>query len=250
MKRRPVVIGNWKMNGSMPFMAMMMSNLLDEPYGGIDVYVCPPFVYLDICGRLCLGSDIRLGAQNVSSKRSGPYTGEVSPLMLKGLGCSLVLIGHSERRQIYHESNNSCARKFRAVTEAGMTPVLCVGETLTQRNDGRTLSVVAAQVRAVVERDGIEMFRDAMIGYEPVWAIGTGLSANADQAQEVHASIRALLAEYDEDIAQGVRILYGGSVKPSNARVLFAQPDVDGGLVGGAALNPEHFKEICRAAVS
>ena len=248
MKRRPVVIGNWKMNGSMPFMAMMMSNLLDEPYDGIDVYVCPPFVYLDICGRLCLGSDIRLGAQNVSSKRSGPYTGEVSPLMLKGLGCSLVLIGHSERRQIYHESNNSCARKFRSVTEAGMTPVLCVGETLIQRNDGRTLSVVAAQVRAVVERDGIEMFRDAMIGYEPVWAIGTGLTASPEQAQEMHAFIRTELGKLKGLQADAVRILYGGSVKAANAAELFAQPDIDGALVGGAALQAADFLAIISAA--
>lgn len=248
--RRPVVIGNWKMNGSLPFISGIMADLLDEPYGELDVYICPPVVYLDLCDRLAHGSPIQLGAQNCSDKRNGAFTGEVSPLMIKDLGCNLVLVGHSERRQMFGETNKRCAKKLKAVVDAGMTPVLCIGETLEERNEHLTLKVVKEQLESVIELDGIKLFENAMIGYEPVWAIGTGLSANADQVQEVHAAIRETLSQYDAKIAQEIRILYGGSVNPDNVEELFALEDVDGGLVGGASLHAENFKLICRAASS
>jgi triosephosphate isomerase len=194
------------------------------------------------------GSAIKVGLQNVSDKSSGAYTGEVSPLMVKDLGIEYVIIGHSERRSLFSESDEDVAAKFCALVDQGLVPILCVGETLEEREAGNTMKVVTAQVEAVLRAAGPERLANFVIAYEPVWAIGTGLTATPEQAQEVHAVIRGLLAEHDEAMANRTRILYGGSMKAANAAELIALPDVDGGLVGGASLIAEEFQAICHAA--
>ena len=219
-----------------------------------EVLVCPPFVYLWEAARSLKESDISLGAQSVCAEPVGAFTGEVSAAMLKDVGCGYVIVGHSERRALYREDDALVARKFVAAQSVQLTPILCVGETLAERESGNTFAVIARQLRAVLDVTGIGQFADAVIAYEPVWAIGTGKNATAEQAQEVHAFIRAELArgadgEGDANIAGAVRILYGGSVKAANAAELFAMPDVDGGLVGGASLKADEFLKIC-AAVS
>jgi triosephosphate isomerase len=199
-------------------------------------------------GRLLKDSDVALGAQSLCAEAIGAFTGEVSAAMLKDVGCSYVLVGHSERRQIYAEGDALVARKFVAAQSQGLVPVLCVGETLEEREGERTAQVVARQLDAVLAVCGVGAFRSAVIAYEPVWAIGTGRNASPDQAQEVHAMIRGKVAALDATIGGSVRILYGGSVKASNARELFAMPDIDGGLVGGASLKADEFARICAAA--
>jgi triosephosphate isomerase len=248
--RKPLVAGNWKMHGSRAENAALLQSLLDRlpAEGTADVLVCPPFVYLHEIGRLLKGSDVRLGAQSLCAEALGAFTGEVSGAMLRDVGCSHVLVGHSERRQLYGEHDALVARKFVAAQANGLTPVLCVGETLEERESGRTTEVVARQLDAVLAVSGVAAFRDAVIAYEPVWAIGTGRNASPEQAQEVHAMIRARVASLDAKIAGAVRILYGGSVKASNARELFAMADIDGGLVGGASLKADEFAQICAAA--
>jgi triosephosphate isomerase len=210
--------------------------------------LCPPFVYLHEVGRLLKDSDVALGAQSLCAEAIGAFTGEVSAAMLKDVGCSYVLVGHSERRQIYAEGDALVARKFVAAQSQGLVPVLCVGETLEEREGERTAQVVARQLDAVLAVCGVGAFRSAVIAYEPVWAIGTGRNASPDQAQEVHAMIRGKVTALDATIGGSVRILYGGSVKASNARELFAMPDIDGGLVGGASLKADEFARICAAA--
>jgi triosephosphate isomerase len=213
-----------------------------------EVLLCPPFVYLHEVGRLLKDSDVALGAQSLCAEAAGAFTGEVSAAMLKDVGCTYVLVGHSERRQIYAEGDALVARKFVAAQSQGLVPVLCVGETLEEREGDRTAQVVARQLDAVLAVSGVGAFRSAVIAYEPVWAIGTGRNASPDQAQDVHSMIRGKVAALDATIAASVRILYGGSVKASNARELFAMPDIDGGLVGGASLNADEFARICAAA--
>jgi triosephosphate isomerase len=210
--------------------------------------LCPPFVYLQEVGRLLKDSDVALGAQSLCAEAMGAFTGEVSGAMLKDVGCSYVLVGHSERRQIYAEGDALVARKFLAAQSQGLVPVLCVGETLEEREGERTAQVVARQLDAVLAVSGVGAFRSAVIAYEPVWAIGTGRNASPDQAQDVHAMIRGKMAALDATIGASVRILYGGSVKASNARELFAMPDIDGGLIGGASLKADEFARICAAA--
>lgn len=248
--RRSLVAGNWKMHGSRAENASLVRSLLDQ--AGADatteVMVCPPFVYLHEVGRLLKDSDVALGAQSLCAEAMGAFTGEVSGAMLKDVGCSYVLVGHSERRQIYAEGDALVARKFLAAQSQGLVPVLCVGETLEEREGERTAQVVARQLDAVLAVSGVGAFRSAVIAYEPVWAIGTGRNASPDQAQDVHAMIRGKMAALDATIGASVRILYGGSVKASNARELFAMPDIDGGLVGGASLKADEFARICAAA--
>ena len=248
--RRSLVAGNWKMHGSRAENASLLRSLLDQ--AGADatteVMVCPPFVYLHEVGRLLKDSDVALGAQSLCAEAMGAFTGEVSGAMLKDVGCSYVLVGHSERRQIYAEGDALVARKFLAAQAQGLVPVLCVGETLEEREGERTAQVVARQLDAVLAVSGVGAFRSAVIAYEPVWAIGTGRNASPDQAQDVHAMIRGKMAALDATIGASVRILYGGSVKASNARELFAMPDIDGGLVGGASLKADEFARICAAA--
>ena len=214
----------------------------------VDMLVCPPSVYLESVGKAIAGSGIALGAQTVSEHESGAYTGEVSPGMLLDMGCAYVIVGHSERRALYEETSEQVAAKFAAAQAAGLTPVLCVGETQVQREAGETSAVVDEQLDAVLNSSGVAALTKAVIAYEPVWAIGTGLTATPEQAQDIHRHIRGRVAALDEAVADGVQILYGGSCKGSNAAGLFAQPDIDGGLIGGASLKAEDFLAIATAA--
>jgi len=248
--RRPLIAGNWKMHGSRAENAELIEALLlglpdQVPF---DIAVCPPFVYLWEVGRQLKSSSIALGAQSVCAEQVGAFTGEASAAMLKDVGCQYVIVGHSERRAIYKEDDALVARKFLAAQSQGLLPILCVGETLEERERGQTMQVVSRQLTAVLDLAGVAALRTAVIAYEPVWAIGTGKNATPEQAQEVHAHIRNAIAARDAKIAAGVRILYGGSVKAANARELFAMPDVDGGLVGGASLKADEFLKICAAA--
>lgn len=247
--RRKLVAGNWKMHGNIQRNAALLDRIAANLDGlGCDIVVCPPYPYLGQVGEFVAGSVISLGAQSVSEHEDGAFTGEVSAAMLADLGCSYVLVGHSERRVIFGESDALVAAKFEAVQRAGMTPVLCIGESLEERQAGVTDAVVARQVSAVLNRLGVMAIADSVLAYEPVWAIGTGVTASPAQAQAVHAAIRARVAEADVAVAKGLRILYGGSVKPQNAKELFGQADIDGGLIGGAALVADDFLAICRAA--
>ncbi len=247
--RTKLVAGNWKMNGSRAQADTLLGTLRralgdDLP---CEVLVCPSYVYLQHARRLLEGSAIRLGAQNLSEEDAGAFTGEVSGSMLADSGCHYVLVGHSERRALFGEDSATVARKFVAAQRHGLRPVLCVGESLEQREAGTTEQVIEEQLRAVIDGAGSASLSRAVVAYEPVWAIGTGRTASPEQAQAVHAFVRSLIAEYDDTIADLVRILYGGSVKSSNAADLFSMPDVDGGLVGGASLDAEDFAGICRA---
>jgi triosephosphate isomerase len=241
--RHPLVAGNWKMNGDRAFVAELIAGLLDIRCEA-EVAVFPPYVYIPMVGAGLEGSSIAIGGQNASEHESGAFTGEVSPLMLRDLGCQYVIVGHSERRSLYGETDLQVAEKFAAVKTASMVPVLCVGETLDQRNEGKTLDVIASQIDAVIQHVGLVSVCEAVIAYEPVWAIGTGRTASAEQAQEVHQAIRQQLGELGEK----ARILYGGSVKSANAAELFGQPDIDGALVGGASLDASEFGAICKLA--
>lgn len=238
------------MHGSRAGNASLVGTLLDliRPQSRAEVLVCPPFVYLWETGRLLKDTDVQLGAQSVCAEPTGAFTGEVSAAMLKDVGCRYTLVGHSERRQVYGEADALVARKFVAAQAQGLVPVLCVGETLEEREGGQTAQVVARQLDAVLAVTGVAAFGRAVVAYEPVWAIGTGRNASPEQAQDVHAMIRGRVAALDATIAASIRILYGGSVKASNARELFAMPDIDGGLVGGASLKADEFARICAAA--
>jgi triosephosphate isomerase (TIM) len=248
--RRPLIAGNWKMHGSRAENAELIEALLHGLPGQtpVEIAVCPPSVYLWETARALKSSSIALGAQSVCAEAVGAFTGEVSASMLKDVGCRYVIVGHSERRAIYKEDDALVARKFLAVQSQGLIPILCVGETLEEREANQTTQVVSRQLAAVLDLAGAPALRNAVIAYEPVWAIGTGKNATPAQAQEVHAHIRAAVAARDANIAAGVRILYGGSVKAANARELFAMPDVDGGLVGGASLKADEFLKICASA--
>lgn len=247
--RRPLVAGNWKMNGTCASVATLLDGLSQQALPeSVDVAVFPAFIHIaQVIERV--GAGVRVGAQTCADQvEQGAYTGEVACSQLADIGCRMVLIGHSERRALLDETEERVIRKFAAAQQAGLIPVLCLGETLEQREAGRTLEVVGGQLASVVDALGIQAFADAVIAYEPVWAIGTGLTASPEQAQEVHQAIRQQLAEQDADVACATRILYGGSVKASSAAELFGMPDIDGGLVGGASLNAEEFGAICRAA--
>jgi len=247
-----LVAGNWKMNGN----AAANTSLVDGILSGapvsdaVDLLVCPPFPYLAQVGEQLGGSEVMLGAQNVSIHESGAYTGETAGSMLSDVGCSHVIVGHSERRALYGETSEIVAGKFVAAQAAGLTPILCVGETLEQREAGRTEAVIDEQLDAVLDAAGIAAFANAVVAYEPVWAIGTGRTATPEQAQDVHRHIRGRLEAKDAGIAAGIRILYGGSVKGDNAGGLFANPDIDGGLIGGASLKPTDFLAIADAAAA
>jgi len=248
--RQPLVAGNWKMHGSRAENAQLVSGLLDllQPGKRAEIMLCPPFPYLMETARLLKDSGVALGGQSVCAEAQGAFTGEVSAAMLKDVGCSYVLVGHSERRQLYAESDNLVARKFVAAQSQGLVPVLCVGETLEEREGDQTAAVVTRQLEAVLAVSGIQSLARAVIAYEPVWAIGTGRTATPEQAQAVHAMIRAKVTDRDATIGGSVRLLYGGSVKASNAQELFAMPDIDGGLVGGASLKADEFARICAGA--
>lgn len=248
--RRLMVAGNWKMHGTRASVAELIKGLRNLALpSGVDVAVFPPSLYVSQVVDGLIGKSIAVGAQNSAVEAlQGALTGEVAPSQLVDAGCTLVLVGHSERRQLMGESDEMLNRKFAAAQACGLTPVLCVGETLEQREAGKTLEVVGRQLSSIIEELGVGAFVNAVIAYEPVWAIGTGLTASPQQAQEVHAAIRAQLAAENAEVAQGVRLLYGGSVKAANAAELFGMPDIDGGLIGGASLNADEFGAICRAA--
>lgn len=243
------VIGNWKMNGSLSANAALLNELMAgmQTQGSARMGVCAPYPYLAQVQAALAGSSIAYGAQNLSDKASGAYTGEVSVSMLQDFGVQLVLIGHSERRSLYGETDALVAEKTRVALEAGLTPVVCVGETLDEREAGQAQAVVLRQLKAVADVIGVSGLTRSILAYEPVWAIGTGKTASPEQAQEVHAWIRTALRELDDAMAEDMTILYGGSVKASNAQEIFAQPDVDGGLIGGAALVAQDFLTIYRA---
>lgn len=247
--RRKFVAGNWKMHGNLVDNDALLTGIL-AGVGEVraDVAVCVPYPYLAQAKARLAGSKVAWGAQNLSQHAKGAYTGEVSALMLNDFECKYVIVGHSERRALYGESDAVVAEKYAAAQTAGLVPILCVGETLEEREAGLTEQVVARQLDAVLNRSGVISFANAVIAYEPVWAIGTGKTATPEQAQAVHAFIRNKIRALDAEVAEHLVIQYGGSVKAANAAELFAQPDIDGGLIGGASLNAEEFLAICRAA--
>jgi triosephosphate isomerase len=247
--RRRIVAGNWKLQGDRAFARALLDALAaaDAP-AGVERVVLPPFPYLAELARAYAGRGLAFGAQDVSAHASGAYTGEVSAAMLADVGARYVLVGHSERRQYHAEGSALVAEKFVAAQAAGLVPVLCVGETLDEREAGQTEAVIAGQLRPVLDLAGVAAFAGAVVAYEPVWAIGTGRTASPEQAQAVHAFIRGEVAARDATIADSLPLLYGGSVKPDNAASLFAQADVDGGLVGGASLVAGDFLAIAAAA--
>lgn len=250
--RRKLVAGNWKMHGD----ALQNQDLLNAVIAGtgaltaVDIAVCVPYPYLVQARSVLHATPVSWGAQNVSQHEKGAYTGEVSAAMLTDFGCRYVIVGHSERRALYGEDSRTVALKYRAAQAAGLIPILCVGETLDQREASITEQVVAEQLDAVIELAGIDALAASVLAYEPVWAIGTGKTATPAQAQEVHKFIRDRIAASNSGAAAGLQILYGGSVKASNAAELFAMPDIDGGLIGGASLIADEFISICSAAVN
>jgi len=250
--RKALVAGNWKMNGSLDANRELLSALggAVQASDAVAVAVCPPAVYLRDTLAQLEGSAIAVGGQDCSDEKAGAFTGEIAADMLKEIGCDYVIVGHSERRARQHEDSAWVARKFIAAQAAGLVPILCVGEQLEDREAGRTEAVVAEQLDAVMDAAGVAAFDRAVVAYEPVWAIGTGLTASPEQAAEVHAFIRARVSARDQGVAEGLRILYGGSVKADNAAGLFALPDIDGGLIGGASLDADSFIGIVSAATA
>jgi triosephosphate isomerase len=244
--RRPLVVGNWKMNGTRAANSALLSALREAEGLACELVVCPPAVFLADVANALGGSAVAWGGQDCSAQAPGAYTGEIAAVMLQELGCRYVIVGHSERRTLHAESDQLVADKAKAALAHGLTPIVCVGETLQEREAGQTNEVVQRQLAAVIQALGADLTR-IVVAYEPVWAIGTGRTASPEQAQEVHAALRAQLAAANPQAAE-LRLLYGGSVKPDNATVLFGQPDIDGGLIGGAALKAADFLAIARAA--
>jgi triosephosphate isomerase len=246
--RQVMVAGNWKMNGSRG----SVKTLIDGIKAGIagvktEVVVCPSYVFISSVADYLDGSAIKLGAQNMCDRDSGAFTGEIAGPMLQDFGVEYVIIGHSERRSLYGETDAVTAIKYGAVLRNGLKPIFCIGETLAERESGKTEAVTARQIDAILKTEGVASLANAVLAYEPVWAIGTGKTASPEQAQEVHAFIRNKIAGLDANIAAGLRILYGGSMNPANAAELMAQRDIDGGLIGGASLKADDFLTICRA---
>jgi triosephosphate isomerase len=245
--RSSLIAGNWKMNGSLQSVAELVEGIKAGNAGKAELAVFPPAVFLMKVGGMLADSKIALGAQNVCDQEAGAFTGEVAAAMLKECGCRYSLVGHSERRSLYLETDQLVAARFAMALASGIIPILCVGETLDEREQGITEAVVARQLDAVIEVSGAGGIAQAVIAYEPVWAIGTGKVATPDQAQEVHAFIRGKLAQLDVGVAEQVKILYGGSMNPSNATELLSQQDIDGGLIGGASLKADDFLAIAQA---
>jgi triosephosphate isomerase len=246
--RKTIVAGNWKMNASKDSVESLVTDILSGASDvSAEVIVCAPFPYLSQVEALIGGSNLMLGAQNLNVNASGAFTGEVSAEMIKDFGANHVIVGHSERRSLYGETSEIVAEKTKAAIDSGLTPILCLGESLDQRESGKTESVVSEQLNKVIKVVGIEAFNNIIIAYEPVWAIGTGVTASPEQAQAVHKFIRDLLASSNQDIADKTAILYGGSMNAGNAVELISCSDIDGGLIGGAALKAEDFLQICKA---
>ena len=249
--RRKFVAGNWKMNGALEFCEEFIGTISCEAVGlnTVESVICPPFVYLQKLGDIITDSPISsLGAQNVCAQPNGAYTGEVSASMLQELGCQYIIVGHSERRQMYSETDALICKKIRLVLNMGMRPVICVGETLSEREAGQAESIVTRQLSAVLDSVPVGQLADAVIAYEPVWAIGTGKTATPKEVQQTHALLRRVIENRDATVASKIRIVYGGSVSLANEAELFAEKDVDGGLIGGASLNPNEFLGILKVA--
>lgn len=250
--RKSLVVANWKMHGQKAEVTQLLSAIKDGIKAGVattdKVVICPPSLFLGQVEQELTGTEIAIGAQNAYPQNEGAFTGEVAFAMLKEFSCSYVIIGHSERRELFAETDKFVAEKFLAAQAQNLIPILCIGETQKQRENGLSKAIVLEQLQAVINEAGIEAFSNAVIAYEPIWAIGTGLTATPEQAQEVHATLRSFLAELDKNIAENITILYGGSVKANNAKALFEQSDIDGALVGGASLDAEEFLTICAAA--
>ncbi len=248
--RTPLVMGNWKLNGTKESVSTLIKGIetAADAATNVEVAVCPPAIFIEQVAGLVADNSIEFGAQDVSTNVEGAYTGETSPVMVKEFGAKYSLVGHSERRQYHNETDAVVAAKFVAIQAHGLVPVLCIGETLEERETNVTTTVVETQLKAVIDVAGIDALENCVIAYEPVWAIGTGKVATSEQAQEVHAHIRSWLAEQSKVVAEKVQILYGGSVKAASAKELFSQADIDGGLVGGAALIIEEFAGIIEGA--
>lgn len=243
--RRRLIVGNWKLNGSVDSITQLLSEFNSNINTKNDVAVCAPHIYIPLVESLLVGELLRFGAQDVSAHISGAYTGEVSASMLRQYSCSYCLVGHSERRTMHQESNIQVAAKFKQLLSENVTPILCLGESLAERKKEVTESIIEQQLVSVINECGIEAMRNTVIAYEPVWAIGSGITASPEQAQKVHAFIRNVLGQFEESIAESIQVIYGGSMNPSNAATLLAMPDIDGGLVGGASLKPADFLAIC-----
>jgi triosephosphate isomerase len=248
--RKPLIAGNWKMNGSLASVLALIEGIKKESssFSNIDILVLPSFIHLPLVRDILASSSVLYGAQNLYLGAQGAFTGEISGTMLAELGCGMVLVGHSERRHVFNEDLNLIAEKFQSALEFGLTPILCVGETRAEREANQTEKVIREQLTSVIKLAGIDSFKQAVIAYEPVWAIGTGLTATPEQAESVHIFIRELISQNNVDLGNTIRILYGGSMKPENASSLLAKPNIDGGLIGGASLDAESFLAICRAA--
>ncbi|MCH7742345.1 MAG: triose-phosphate isomerase [Proteobacteria bacterium] len=246
--RKPLVAGNWKMNGTKVGISELVARMVAGEQGKVQTVVFPPFVFLEQVSRELQGSSIGLGAQNVDWREQGALTGEIEASMLREVGCRYCLAGHSERRQLFAETDEQVARKFKICIENDLIPILCVGETIQQRQAGQTMEVVTSQVCAVLDAVGISGIAEGIIAYEPIWAIGTGESASPEQAEEVHGQIREMLEQQDPDTAENMLILYGGSVNRENAAGFFMKENIDGALVGGASLVGDDFLMICMAA--
>ena len=243
--RRNLIVGNWKMKINHQSAQALVDDLIaDLPDVDADIAVCPPYLYIPEVSLRLANTTIGWGAQNVATHVEGAYTGEIAAVMLKDFNCKYAIVGHSERRANYADTDATIAQRFQQTLEAGIIPVLAIGELLEEREQGTTFNVVAKQLNAVIDHAGIESFKNAVIAYEPVWAIGTGMTATAEQAQEVHQYIRQLIADKNQAIADNIQIIYGGSVKPQNAEALFAMPDIDGALVGGDSLKADSFLKI------
>ncbi|VAW51570.1 Triosephosphate isomerase [hydrothermal vent metagenome] len=247
--RQVMVAGNWKMNGSSESVKELIAGIKQgmDSVTNTEVVVCPPAVYIPRVSGAANGSAIKVGSQNICDEDKGAFTGEISGNMLKDIGCEYAIIGHSERRALYGESDALVAKRFAAARRNSIKPIFCIGETLEERESGITNDVCARQIDAVLALEGVESLADCVIAYEPVWAIGTGKVATPEQAQEVHAFIRGKIAALNAEVAEGLQILYGGSMNPGNAKELIGQPDIDGGLIGGASLKADDFLAICQA---
>ncbi len=251
--RRKLVVGNWKMHGSMDQVRQLIQDVATGSAGlaNVEIAVGPTLLHIGLAAELFASEaagHLKLAAQNLSAEPKGAFTGEVSAPMLAEYGVNYVIVGHSERREIFAETDQLVADKFKATQASGLIPILCVGESLAQREAGTSDGVVLAQLTAVIEAVGVEALHSAVLAYEPIWAIGTGKTASEEQAQEIHRVLREHIAKSDTAVAQGIRILYGGSVNAANATELFSQADIDGGLVGGASLKVEEFVSICKSA--
>lgn len=247
LKKR-FVAGNWKMNGSLAKNRELLNALIDTVKDAdSDIVVFPPAIYVQQVASIVEGSNIKVGVQNVSAEPKGAFTGEISISMAQDFGCDYILIGHSERRTLFGETDADVAKKMKAVVDAGLTPVICVGETLDERESGRTEAVIETQLTSVIDAIGVEAFKNAVIAYEPVWAIGTGKTATPEEADQVHEFIHCTLKKYSDNISDLVRVVYGGSVNASNVDTLFEKENIDGALVGGASLEAEGFTKIALA---